>query len=278
MSMELMVQAMSAKVGNPLRKLVLLKLADNANDNGECWPSYQYIADQCEIGRSTVKSHIKALIDLGFLKMEARNDGKSSNLYILTISKGKAKTKSDDGEKNGDTVNTEHGQDLTQSNDAPTRSNDDPVTRSGADPRTSHSLEPVKEPIKESKPKKSKPAKPKSSLRTRMIDHYSTSIPESSIDDALEHRKAKGAVQTDKASTMFFDEVLQCSQELQITPSQVIDIVILRDWKGVNVEWVRSHLAKNPVNPSTRTGGRIAYDPNDTSWADGFDPFDPMEL
>jgi hypothetical protein len=34
------------KVGNSLRKLVLIKLADNANDKGECWPSYQHIADQ----------------------------------------------------------------------------------------------------------------------------------------------------------------------------------------------------------------------------------------
>lgn len=34
MSMELMVRAMKIKVGNPLRKLVLLKLADNANDQG----------------------------------------------------------------------------------------------------------------------------------------------------------------------------------------------------------------------------------------------------
>ncbi|MFS1524472.1 helix-turn-helix domain-containing protein, partial [Microbulbifer sp. 2304DJ12-6] len=49
--MELMVKAMKVKVGNPLRKLVLLKLADNANDQGECWPSYQHVADQCEISR-----------------------------------------------------------------------------------------------------------------------------------------------------------------------------------------------------------------------------------
>ncbi|ECG5516286.1 helix-turn-helix domain-containing protein, partial [Salmonella enterica subsp. enterica] len=45
MSMNLMAKAMSIKVGNPLRKLVLIKLADNANDEGECWPSYQHIAD-----------------------------------------------------------------------------------------------------------------------------------------------------------------------------------------------------------------------------------------
>lgn len=32
MSMELMVKAMKIRVGNPLRKLVLIKLADNASD------------------------------------------------------------------------------------------------------------------------------------------------------------------------------------------------------------------------------------------------------
>ncbi|EFG1265016.1 helix-turn-helix domain-containing protein, partial [Escherichia coli] len=54
MSMELMVKAMKIRVGNPLRKLVLIKLADNASDQGECWPSYQHIADQCEISKRSV--------------------------------------------------------------------------------------------------------------------------------------------------------------------------------------------------------------------------------
>ena len=52
--MSLMAKAMGVKVGNSLRKLVLIKLADNANDKGECWPSYQHIADQCECSRTAV--------------------------------------------------------------------------------------------------------------------------------------------------------------------------------------------------------------------------------
>jgi hypothetical protein len=52
MSMELMVKAMKTKVGNPLRKLVLVKLADNASDQGECWPSYQHIADVTHLRHS----------------------------------------------------------------------------------------------------------------------------------------------------------------------------------------------------------------------------------
>ncbi|MEN8483257.1 helix-turn-helix domain-containing protein, partial [Escherichia coli] len=65
MSMELMVKAMKIRVGNPLRKLVLIKLADNASDQGECWPSYQHIADQCEISKRSVMNHIAALCESG---------------------------------------------------------------------------------------------------------------------------------------------------------------------------------------------------------------------
>lgn len=85
MSMRLMVEVMGLKLGSPLKKLVLLKLADNANDKGECWPSYGHIADQCEIGKSTVRKHVKELEDMGFLKVENRKGpkGNTSNLYHI---------------------------------------------------------------------------------------------------------------------------------------------------------------------------------------------------
>lgn len=85
-----MARAMAIKTGNPIRKLVLIKLADNANDNGECWPSYQHIADHCECSRSAVRSHIDALIGMGVLTKENRmgiNNGKgnTSNVYYLNL-------------------------------------------------------------------------------------------------------------------------------------------------------------------------------------------------
>lgn len=90
MSMTLMARAMAIKTGNPIRKLVLIKLADNANDNGECWPSYQHIADHCECSRSAVRTHIDALIGMGVLSKENRigiNNGKgnTSNVYYLNL-------------------------------------------------------------------------------------------------------------------------------------------------------------------------------------------------
>lgn len=90
MSMRLMVQAMNCEVGNPARKLVLLKLADNANDDGVCFPSYQYIADKCEMSKRSAISHIDDLIKMGFVSKKARKnkDGSSTNLYILHLTKG----------------------------------------------------------------------------------------------------------------------------------------------------------------------------------------------
>lgn len=124
MSMNLMAKAMNIKVGNPLRKLVLIKLADNANDNGECWPSYQHVADQCEVSRSTVKSHIRALEEMGLLKREFRRKGElnQSNVFYLTL---------DDAQQ----IQPESGGAGAALGGG-----------AGAAPRTYHSFEPVNEP------------------------------------------------------------------------------------------------------------------------------------
>ncbi|HHF1705573.1 helix-turn-helix domain-containing protein [Haemophilus influenzae] len=117
MSMRLMVQAMNCKVGNPARKLVLLKLADNANDDGICFPSYQYIADKCEMTRRSAINHIEYLIKMGLVsKKERKNkDGSISNLYFLHLEQG---------------------------------SENFALGSENISPRTSHSLEPVNEPKK----------------------------------------------------------------------------------------------------------------------------------
>lgn len=125
MSMRLMVQAMNCEVGNPARKLVLLKLADNANDDGICFPSYQYIADKCEMTRRSAINHIEYLIKMGLVsKKERKNkDGSISNLYFLHLEQGSENFAL--GSENFALGGSEN-----------------------ISPRTSHSLEPVNEPKK----------------------------------------------------------------------------------------------------------------------------------
>lgn len=90
MSAKLMVKAMHVKVGNPIAKLVLIKLAENAKDDGKCWPSHQHIASFCECSRASVKKYIKYLEEGGLLKKEVRKGhrngkGNASNIYYLTL-------------------------------------------------------------------------------------------------------------------------------------------------------------------------------------------------
>jgi DNA-binding transcriptional MocR family regulator len=85
--MTMMVKVMGMKIGSPIKKLIMLKLADNANDYGECWPSYSHISDHCEIGKSTARKHIKELEAKGFLRIENRKGpkGNTSNLYHIVL-------------------------------------------------------------------------------------------------------------------------------------------------------------------------------------------------
>ncbi|HFI8077379.1 TPA: helix-turn-helix domain-containing protein [Escherichia coli] len=89
MSMRLMVDVFHTEVGNPMHKLVLLKLADNANDNGECYPSYQHIAKQCEINKSTAMRAIEALCKKGLLLKQPRyligGKEQTSNFYVIVL-------------------------------------------------------------------------------------------------------------------------------------------------------------------------------------------------
>jgi len=145
MSMELMVKAMKTKVGNPLRKLVLIKLADNANDMGECWPSYQHVADQCEIARSTVKSHIRELEKAGLVRREYRRKGEinQSNLFHLNLDGGFFPAP---GGGAADDLPRAAENPGRAADDLP-RAADDPGGGAADDPRTSHSSEAVKEPV-----------------------------------------------------------------------------------------------------------------------------------
>ncbi|EPO2223267.1 antitermination protein [Escherichia coli] len=134
MSMELMVKAMKIRVGNPLRKLVLIKLADNASDQGECWPSYQHIADQCEISKRSVMNHIAALCESGLVKKVTRKGekGNSSNIYLLHL----------DGA--GDSLGGSANNSLSGAANSPGSAGVAPGGSAGDSPRTSHSFEPVR--------------------------------------------------------------------------------------------------------------------------------------
>ena len=108
MSFTLAAKVMSLKVGSLPRKMVLLKLADQANDDGLCWPSYQTIAESCELSRRSVIRHIQQLETDGYLTItktyDKSNKKNFSNRYTLTLNRGDRLSLVTDEAPSGDSV------------------------------------------------------------------------------------------------------------------------------------------------------------------------------
>ncbi len=64
------------------RKMVLLALADNANDEGtDCWPSVGKLVEKCSMSERAVQGHLAALEEEGYIKRHERL-GRSNKFTI----------------------------------------------------------------------------------------------------------------------------------------------------------------------------------------------------
>ena len=205
MSMRLMVQAMNCKVGNPARKLVLLKLADNANDDGICFPSYQYIADKCEMSKRSAISHIDDLIKMGLVTKKARKnkDGSSANLYLLHLEQGSEKS-------------ALGGENISLGSEKFALGGSENIS-----PITSHSLEPVNEPKKTTQKSESE----------MLLERFG--ITGQLAKDFIAHRKTKrGAISETQLSRL-----QKQADKAGISICEVVEICIERNWQGFNASW-----------------------------------------
>ncbi|AXP40136.1 helix-turn-helix domain-containing protein [Haemophilus influenzae] len=239
MSMRLMVQAMNCKVGNPARKLVLLKLADNANDDGICFPSYQYIADKCEMTRRSAINHIEYLIKMGLVsKKERKNkDGSISNLYFLHLEQG-----SENFALGSENIS------LGSENFALGGSEN-------ISPRTSHSLEPVNEPKKTTQKSESE----------ILLERFG--ITGQLAKDFITHRKTKrGAISETQLSRL-----QKQADKAGISICEVVEICIERNWQGFNASWDWRDEKLRPNSPHLGQSHRNKpkFDDTQTGWSAG---------
>ncbi|EMO6186574.1 TPA: helix-turn-helix domain-containing protein [Proteus mirabilis] len=209
MSMILMAKAMQLKVGNPSRKLVLIKLADNANDKGECFPSYQHVADQCEISRRSVINHIDALCEQGLVRKVYRSGekGNSSNVYKLNL---------DDPIQESPSEKSALG--MVKDLHHPSEKSAPPPSEKSA-PRTSHSFEPVNEPKKKGFDAKKEP----------IPDWLDREIWFNWIDYRNEIKKPFKTKKTFELQVKF---LLECLEE-GYSPEEIINQSITNGWQGL---------------------------------------------
>lgn len=73
----------------PTPKLILMALADAANDNDECWPGIPFIAQKCCVSERTVQRVLQNFQEAQLMTIQAQFDSKNgrrtSNRYRLNV-------------------------------------------------------------------------------------------------------------------------------------------------------------------------------------------------
>lgn len=87
--------------------LVMLALADHADDDGMCYPGIERIAKKCRISGRSVQRHIKTACELGELQVDenkgATVQGGQTNRYRITVNNcGQPRIQSGDNLSSGD--------------------------------------------------------------------------------------------------------------------------------------------------------------------------------
>jgi len=78
--------AYKQKAGGASAKLVLIKLANMANDDGECWPGNAHLATELEMDGRTIRRKLAELIDKGLVAVEPQyrdNGSQTANRYFV---------------------------------------------------------------------------------------------------------------------------------------------------------------------------------------------------
>ena len=111
MSIKAMNWAFGIKL-EPVKKMILLSIADCANDQGEAFPGYAEIASKSSVCAKTVQRNTEKLQQMGLIKITVRKKGKryNSNLYhcqLDVLEPLPIKPKEKKGGENKEPVDTE---------------------------------------------------------------------------------------------------------------------------------------------------------------------------
>ena len=237
MSLDATRWAWQQRVGRSTEKLVLLSLADRANEKHECYPSIERLALDTGCNRKTVMDAIKRLEDQGLVTAE-KSWGRGTRYQLVGVV-----------DRHG---NQYQKRDQSQDRDQ-SQKRDGTSTKNGTGPVPKTGHEPINN-LPLTKKHKSRGKKPKA------LDW--SAIPESArgepLDDWIEHRKRiKSPITTQTGVTRLAHELQECEQ-MGIPASEAIGEAIDAGWRGIKAAWVENRRSKNAEGKRTGSNGSRA--------------------
>lgn len=211
--------AMEQTTGSPAAKLVLAKLADNANEQGLCWPSIKLIVEHTELGQATVYKHLATLEDLGLIEsIDVTVRGEAKKGFQLTVPDAKEAI-------------PPGGKQEQSKNSIPPGGKTSPPAGKTIPPAGTHIEEPSTEPSKE--PSLSKPA---GAGASGTIASLKESRPDRFPDfrDAVAQEWPRGFLAMDLAKAMIeFDRA-----------TRLVDAELLVECATRHGQWMRAENAR----------------------------------
>ena len=90
MSFTALKWASEQNTGNSTSKLLLMMLANYADEENTCFPSQDHLSTLCHCNRRTINTYIKQLEKKKFIKINKISNGlKVNNIYTINISNEK---------------------------------------------------------------------------------------------------------------------------------------------------------------------------------------------
>ncbi|HDR1307385.1 helix-turn-helix domain-containing protein [Pasteurella multocida] len=243
-------------------KLVLLRLADSANDEtGECWPSLKHIQDKCNIkSKNTIRRALEVLEQLGLLvvikrKLSAKQN--TSNLYRLNIKK--ILEPSSVSIKLGGGSNSELG----GSNSELGGSNSELGGGSNSEPRTNNSFEPINE-LNTPLPPKVENSNDLENAFDVFWKVYKAKLNKSGALKSFKSAYKKYSQKTQKSAPQEFAEMLVCDVQKRLSLGQFGFDKLHPTTYLNNARWEDEY-----TQPAQFKGGQPANDSyqDDGSWA-----------
>jgi hypothetical protein len=209
MSFQAMAWAVKQKVGNATGKAILLMLANYADDRGECFPSQERLAAECECSVATVARWLGLFVEMGFMTRHKQyGEGGYRRADLLRIATDLPVTK-------------------LPSKELP----------NSASKLTHHSdgAEPIKEPT--SLRSVSSSAKDLSDFRSALAPILDAET----IETLVQSRRKKRAAINGNAGGLLVRALQRCP-DVQIAA----DEMALRGWTSVKPEWLTNQARGSP--------------------------------
>lgn len=234
MSFKVSALAWMVPVEKSTERLVLLALADRADDEGKnCYPSVETICNMTQMNRKTVFAVISRLAERGVLSVRKR-EVHNSNEYLLHI---------EDWPKNG---STENG--TTQKRYASCPENGTPVV-----PKTGH--EPINEPInnqsitsREDAPPKTRAKKGEAWKKWIKVEKPAE-VPDDLWKQFGEIRALKKMALTERALELLRTE----GEKAHMTLLQVVETCCGNGWAGFKASWLTKAIGNAYRKPQNIT-------------------------